>query len=223
MNSDSEPQGCLAFLLGLIGIKLRAPAKPRPFRQRDDFLSPAELAFYRVLVPVVDSRYVICPKVRLADLVHTVERNDRANMNRIIQKHVDFVLCEKESMKPILVIELDDQSHSRQDRRERDELVDAVFESAQLPLLHVRAAARYAPQDLRAQIERALSSTSTNSVPPPAQLAVAKSSGPPNCPKCGVPMVSRTSQRGDRAGQRFWGCANYPQCREIVDIRPDSP
>lgn len=56
---------------------------------------------------------------------------------------------------------------------------------------------------------------------PQAQPAVAKRSGPPSCPNCGVPMVSRTSQRGDRAGQRFWGCANYPQCREIVDIRPD--
>jgi very-short-patch-repair endonuclease len=222
MNFHSEPQGCLAFLLGLIGIKLRAPAKSRPYRQRDDFLSPAELAFYRVLVPVVDSRYVICPKVRLADLVHTVERNDRANMNRIIQKHVDFVLCEKESMKPILVIELDDKSHARADRRERDELVDAVFESAQLPLLHVKAAARYAPQDLRAQIEKSLSSTPASRDRSEPKPAVAKRSGPPDCPKCGIPMVSRISQRGDRAGQRFWGCANYPQCREIVDVLPDS-
>jgi hypothetical protein len=221
MNSHPDPQGCLAFLLGLIGIKLRAPAKPWPYRQRDDFLSPAELPFYRVLVLVVDSRYVICPKVRLADLVHTVERNDRANMNRIIQKHVDFVLCEKESMKPILVIELDDKSHARADRRERDELVDAVFESAQLPLLHVRAVARYVPQDLRAQIEQALSSTPASRDRSETKPAVAKRSGPPDCPKCGIPMVSRTSQRGDRAGQRFWGCANYPQCREIVDILPD--
>lgn len=222
MNSHSEPQGCLAFLLGLIGIKLRAPAKPRPFRQRGDFLSPGELAFYRGLVPVVDSRYVICPKVRIADLVHTVDRNDQGNKNRINQKHVDFVLCEKESMKPILVIELDDKSHARADRQERDELVDAVFESAQLPLLHVRAAARYAPQDLRAQIEQALSSTSTTSERTQTRPAVAKTSGPPICPKCGVPMVSRTSQRGDRAGQRFWGCANYPQCRETVDVMSDS-
>jgi very-short-patch-repair endonuclease len=222
MHSNSEPQGCLAFLLSFVGIRLRSPAKPRPYRQRDDFLSPAELAFYRVLVPVVDSRYVICPKVRIADLVYTVERNDRANMNRIIQKHVDFVLCEKESMKPILVIELDDSSHARADRQERDELVDAVFESAQLPLLHVRAATRYVPQELRSQIEQALSSNLGTSERPQTQPAVAKRSGPPNCPKCGVPMVSRTSQRGDRAGQRFWGCANYPQCREIVDILPDS-
>lgn len=42
----------------------------------------------------------------------------------------------------------------------------------------------------------------------------------PLCPKCGVPMVLRTASRGEHRGEAFYGCPNYPQCREIVPLRP---
>jgi len=38
------------------------------------------------------------------------------------------------------------------------------------------------------------------------------------CPKCGSTMVKRTAKHGANVGQMFWGCANFPQCREIVPI-----
>ena len=40
----------------------------------------------------------------------------------------------------------------------------------------------------------------------------------PLCPKCKAPMVRRTAKRGVNAGNEFWGCGNYPQCRGIVEI-----
>ncbi len=33
------------------------------------------------------------------------------------------------------------------------------------------------------------------------------------CPRCGATLVKRTVQKGERAGQTFWGCSNYPRCR----------
>jgi restriction system protein len=35
------------------------------------------------------------------------------------------------------------------------------------------------------------------------------------CPKCGADMVLRTAQRGARAGQQFWGCSRFPDCKQI--------
>ena len=35
----------------------------------------------------------------------------------------------------------------------------------------------------------------------------------PKCPQCGTDMVERTARRGDNAGQKFWGCRKYPQCK----------
>jgi ssDNA-binding Zn-finger/Zn-ribbon topoisomerase 1 len=37
----------------------------------------------------------------------------------------------------------------------------------------------------------------------------------PACPKCGGPMVLRTSW-GARIGTSFWGCARYPRCCSTI-------
>jgi restriction system protein len=34
----------------------------------------------------------------------------------------------------------------------------------------------------------------------------------PSCPRCGNPMALRTARHGTRAGSKFWGCPNYPDC-----------
>ena len=41
---------------------------------------------------------------------------------------------------------------------------------------------------------------------------------PPVCPKCKVPMVLRTAKKGANVGSSFWGCAQYPRCRQTVGI-----
>lgn len=38
------------------------------------------------------------------------------------------------------------------------------------------------------------------------------------CPWCGGELVLRTAKNGPHAGQQFYGCANYPQCRYIRDL-----
>ena len=35
----------------------------------------------------------------------------------------------------------------------------------------------------------------------------------PACPRCGARMVRRTAQKGPNAGEVFWGCSGYPECR----------
>jgi hypothetical protein len=51
-------------------------------------------------------------------------------------------------MKPRCGVELDDSSHARPDRQERDVFVDEVFEVAGLPLLRVPAKSAYSPAAL---------------------------------------------------------------------------
>jgi four helix bundle suffix protein len=34
----------------------------------------------------------------------------------------------------------------------------------------------------------------------------------PVCPRCGRGMVERVARKGRYAGERFWGCADYPRC-----------
>lgn len=35
----------------------------------------------------------------------------------------------------------------------------------------------------------------------------------PSCPSCGTKLISRSSSKGKKVGQSFWGCRNFPHCR----------
>lgn len=130
-----------------------------PYGLRDDFLTPCEFSFHQVLRSTLASEATIAVKVRLSDLLYVRERyKNQAALNRIHMKHVDFVVCDTSTMKPRLGIELDDSSHERRERQDRDDLVDRAFKAAGLPLLRVKAAGSYEPRDLRMQIEGALMS-----------------------------------------------------------------
>lgn len=111
-----------------------------PYQMRDDFLSPAELNFYRVLQTAVSGWAIVFAKVSQGDLffAQTGEfGQNQAYRNKIDRKHVDFLLCDPKSVRPILGIELDDKSHQHPDRQVRDRFVDKVFAAAGLPLVHI--------------------------------------------------------------------------------------
>ncbi|MCH3968837.1 MAG: NERD domain-containing protein [Atopobiaceae bacterium] len=53
---------------------------------------------------------------------------------------------------------------------------------------------------------------------PATSGSVAVAEGVPLCPDCGAPMVRRTAKKGPHAGEPFWGCSRWPDCKGIVDI-----
>jgi len=126
-----------------------------PYEKAGSLLTAAERSFYGVLCQGLDSRYQIFAKIRLSDLVEVRwgSQGAQGHKNRINQKHVDFVLCTANDLTPQLVIELDDSSHTRRDRQERDAFIDAALAAAGLPILHVQAQRTYAPAELRAMVE----------------------------------------------------------------------
>jgi len=212
-KTAAEPQGCLAVILSLFGIRVGSPGEDKelPYRQRDDFLSQAEFSFYRVLSRAMEDRAVICPKVGLGDIFFVVrQEGSQAYRNKIDRKHVDFLICDPQTMSPRLGIELDDASHRRPDRQQRDRFVDQVFEAAGLPLVRFAAQATYNPANIQAKLMPFLEGGQAVASP------TATGSAPPTCPKCGVPMVERVARKGKNAGQSFLGCPNYPKCKETV-------
>ena len=40
----------------------------------------------------------------------------------------------------------------------------------------------------------------------------------PPCPQCSKQMVLRTAKTGKNAGQQFWGCSAYPECKGVVKL-----
>lgn len=43
----------------------------------------------------------------------------------------------------------------------------------------------------------------------------------PRCPKCGSAMRLKTIRNGERAGQQFWSCSEFPACDGTRNVRRD--
>ena len=96
--------------------------------------------------------FVIIPKVRMADVIEPAQQHasDRQSaLNKISSKHVDYLICRKENWEFCAAVELDDASHGKQARIERDEFVDEAFEQAQVPLVRFRARQGYSLESIR--------------------------------------------------------------------------
>ncbi|SMM99443.1 FIG00856926: hypothetical protein [uncultured Candidatus Thioglobus sp.] len=39
-----------------------------------------------------------------------------------------------------------------------------------------------------------------------------------NCPKCSSTMVLREVKKGQKMGNKFWGCSKFPKCRSVVNV-----
>jgi hypothetical protein len=228
--SSSQGSGCSSIFLGKPkpkDIKFQhfeedPGLKPGdlPYAVNAQFLSPAEGSFYRLAVQVLQEKYTVCPKVSMAELLFATN-GDQAAKNRIIQKRIDFVVCETQTMKPVYAIELDDKSHNAPQRQERDKFLDAAFKAAGLPLVHIENKAGYSREELIMQLLQPLGNIKSRAVPvkQKTELPVDQTVlTPPRCPKCGQPMVMRTGSVGAHAGKKFWGCSNYPNCTAIIPI-----
>ena len=125
--------------------------------------TPAERVFYEQLAEAVGDRYEIFGKVRLAGVIEPREGLDKSErqgaLNRITSKHLDFVLAIPGSMIIVCAIELDDASHRRQDRVDRDEFVDGALAYADVPLIRFEVQPMYSIEEIRDSVADALSDT----------------------------------------------------------------
>ena len=100
---------------------MREGAVSFPYERKMSFLSPPEIAYYKLLNLNFGDRYLIFAQVRVLDLCEILDRPfNQGAFNRIARKHVDFVLCHPRTFKPMVAIELDDSTHDRPDRRSRE-------------------------------------------------------------------------------------------------------
>jgi hypothetical protein len=130
----------LAVAGGLVSKRKKPPkgADVSAYSLKPHFLTEREASFYRVLSPQASSKgFVVFAKPRIADFVNVQDGSGFwANFNPIAMKHIDFLLCDKYFV-PVMGFEVDDKSHSRPDRAERDKFVDKVYTTVGLPIFHV--------------------------------------------------------------------------------------
>ena len=109
-----------------------------PYSKKPYFLTNNEREFFAKIEKIIENRYSVFPQVHYCKIIYAEGRQNFKNpwFNKIDRKSADFVLFDKNTISPVLVIEIDDSSHNRTDRRERDVFINSVLEKCGIPIIH---------------------------------------------------------------------------------------
>lgn len=115
------------------------------YRKKEYLMTKAEIEFFRILELVVKNQYYIVPQLPISKIALPMAKGKDyyTHFNKIDRKTVDFVLFDKQSFSPVVVIELDDSSHNNEKRRTRDSFVDNVMKNIGLKIVHIKTAYTY--------------------------------------------------------------------------------
>lgn len=127
----------IVFLLILVLWWIYRKKNYYPYKARH-LLTKREYRFYLLLREVADEYHcIICPKVGVKDLLSVTDKKQYMKyFYKIAQKHVDFVICDRD-LYVLFAIELDDSTHETRDARKRDHLKDKAFAAAGIPLKRI--------------------------------------------------------------------------------------
>ena len=105
---------------------------PYTYRLKDCIMTNTELKYYNALKSILSgTSYVLQPQVALSSIIERKESHTfQSELNRV----VDFAIFSPE-YSPILLIEINDSSHLKKDRKERDAKVKFILKSAKIPLI----------------------------------------------------------------------------------------
>jgi len=185
-----------------------------PYRLREQFLTYTELSLLSVLRELANDHYFICPKVALNDIFYIQRPNENVHFyNKIFRKHVDFLICEPDSLKPAFGVEVI-RPNRKEETRSADQFMEDLFLSAGLPLILIPSSESYELVDLLNLFQLAVSKVQeTEHLRENITLDSA-----PACPQCGLVTVLRIHRSGPYTGKRYYGCMNAPKCNGTIMV-----
>ena len=155
---DDQTLFLVVFVFIVLAILVLLRKKPPlGYKRVEKIFTPSERKFFIHLQQAIGDDLYIFAKVRAADVLLPKSAKDRSRwqsaFNKVACKHFDYVLCDA-NLRIVAAIELDDASHNRSDRQERDKFIEWACKSAGVPLVRFKTAKGYDPKDLRQEILR---------------------------------------------------------------------
>jgi len=122
-----------------------------PYVLGESILSENEKAFYTILRSSVGRKAVICPKVGLKEIFvvdEDVGKDYMRYFGKISRKHVDFLLCDTVTLKPICGIEINPVGRVKKNKQERAEFINKIYNDAGFTLIRMPAKAEYTKKEV---------------------------------------------------------------------------
>ena len=119
-----------------------------------------EMKFYNVLLEIAkELDYILFSQVSLYNIISMQNNLDYSThtkyFNKIASKSIDFVLVDKKC-RIKLCIELDDNSHKKKNRIERDNFINELFKELEIDLLRYPVYNVYYKDTLKRKIQESI-------------------------------------------------------------------
>ena len=214
-----------------------------PMVRNRRFMSVDESRFFVALEKALSDKYYIYSKVRLLDITSFQKTagalNKRSVNKRLKNLCADFVVCKKDDMSIIGVVELEkfNKRISAKQKKHRESLMSSVCREADIRLFYFDGRQDYAGMDLcrlitgRSKSKPIESKRRKSVVAEPSMMSIEEGDSMMetdvldkvrSCPKCYSEVVIKVAVKGDNIGEKFLMCRKYPYCDYQLSVKDES-
>ena len=159
----------LVVIVAVLASRLNDNSFPFPFDSKKAIFTPAEKNFQNLIEQALGPKYRVLNRVRLSDVVTirngVSSRASQTAAKSAETKYLDFVICNRTSMKLLGAIDLVD-TQGRGYKIKKDWFVSGSLEAASIPHLRIKVKANYTLEEIRTCIHTRLFGQSTANFAP---------------------------------------------------------
>ena len=149
----------LIVIVTVLATRLSDNSFPFPFDSKKAIFTPAEKNFQNLVEQAMGPKYRIINRVKLSDVV-TIRNGVSTRAGQVAStnanaKYLDFVICDRTTMKLLGAIDLVD-TKGKGYKIKKDWFVSGALEAAAIPHIRIKVKANYTIDEIRACINSRL-------------------------------------------------------------------
>ncbi len=187
------------------------PAQSAEKTDIPSLLTQPELACFNTLKTVAGNEFYIMAKVSLSDIAVVKKGVDQARLKKAAKqgkRHIDFILCNKDTLAVVCAIELEDAATAASGKRESHSA--DLLEEVGVMVFHMPVKTSYSVPEM----QQALTPYLKGHQPSPDEMvATVSMEAFRSCKTCKARMILKRAKSGKYKGVLFWVCSNYPKCK----------
>lgn len=123
------------------------------YKLKPSLMTGTEREYFEAIKRCLPNGYLIQPQVNLASII---ERTDNTRYHNELFRNIDFCITDTD-YKPIVLVEINDETHNQPDRKRRDAKVKQICTEAGIAIVTFWTRFGVKPNYIRSRIEQAIS------------------------------------------------------------------
>ena len=120
----------------------------------DKFMYRKELLLWKYLNSILPRTFIVVPKVAIPALVNP--DGDKNLYNDVIDKTIDLVVFDEQNMRPLLAIDIFDNTYGDERMDEQDPKLYAIITKLGLKIIHVHMKIDFNKEEIKRQVYKEL-------------------------------------------------------------------